>query len=204
MAVDYSHDNLLERAAAAKLRHHDYLQAKLQAYDTRCENRKSKRIPVVSFSGPGRAGKDTAAEFFCHYVGITYPGSVSKIVLPFIAAMTGDTEQNAWTTRHERRLFWIEACNSLRFDDYTLLLRMTLGAGDVAVGCRGRLEFYHAVRDRIFDTTVWVDNPRVSADPTIEYGPSDCDFMIPNYGSYVELYARIERIVSLMRVQLFT
>lgn len=203
MTPDYTLTNLVERAAEAKKKHKSYIDELLENYERRQRWRRKRAIPSVGYCGMGRAGKDTAAEFYCAHTGTKYPGSSSQMVLPIIATMVGISEEQAFAERHQHREFWIDACHAIRNPDFTLLLRMCLGAGDVAVGCRGRLELYHAVRDKILDVTIWIDNPRVPNDPTVEYGPEDCDFMVPNRGSHSELYSRIERVVSLMKTRMF-
>jgi hypothetical protein len=193
---NYSMENMLERAQAALHKKRAYVSELLGKYDARHKKRRKANIPVIGFMGMGRAGKDTAAEFYCHRMGLAYPGSSSRIILPVIAEMIGVPEEQAWQARHDNRLFWIDACHAVRHGDYTKLLRMALGSGDVAVGVRGRLELYTAIQEGVIDYNYWIDNPRVPKDPTVEFGPDDCDALLPNYGSLHDFYRRLDREVE--------
>ena len=199
MTPDYSLHNVRERAEEAKLKHQDYIAGLMQKYAERTLWRKSKNVPVIGFCGHGRAGKDTAAEFLCGHTLAVYPGSASSMVLPVVATALGVSPEQAWNERHQHRQFWIEFCHAFRGRDYSLLIRMCLGAGDVAVGVRGRLELEHAVAEGVLGTTLWIDNNRVQPDPTVEYGPEDCDFVVPNHGSRMELYARMRKFIKILQ-----
>ena len=133
MEPNYSLDNLEERANAAKQALNDRLVELEGAYHERCILRAASGIIPIGFCGMGRAGKDTAAEYICKQSGAVYPNSASWLVLPFIAHMIGISTERAWQERHQRRAFWIAACHAFRGKDYTLLIRMCLGAGDVGL-----------------------------------------------------------------------
>jgi hypothetical protein len=132
-----------------------------------------------------------------------YPGSCSTLVLPVIAHTLQMSEAQAWAERHDHRQFWIDWCHAFRNPDYTKLVRMVLGSGDVVAGIRGRLEFEAAHREALIDLSVWIDNPRAPADPTVEYGKDDCDLVISNGGSLREFYAKLNRFVSLLEERFF-
>ncbi len=195
MSGNYSLDGLADRAAAAKDAHAGRLSDTLALYEGRTDHRRRRGIPAFGFCGMGRAGKDTAAEYVCAHTDAVYPRSASWQALPFIAHMIGVSEEEAWNSRHQNREFWIAACHAFRGSDYTLLVRLCLSAGDVAVGIRGRLELAAAVRTGVVDLTLWVDNPRVPKDVTVEYGPEDCDIVVTNHGSITEFYAKLHRLV---------
>lgn len=199
MPPDYSLNNLLARARSSRERFADYVQAKLSLFEIGQAARAARRVPVVAFLGMGRAGKDTAAEYFCLVTGLTYAGSSSSMVLPIIADSIGIPPEQAWEERHQNRKFWIEWCHAFRHDDPALLVKMCLGAGDVVVGVRGKIELHTVQQARLIDYSVWVDNPRVPVDPTVEFGVADCDFSIPNHGGVTDLYRRIDVLVRLLQ-----
>jgi hypothetical protein len=196
---NYSFDDLLERARVSRERFADYVGELLRAYLERATRRAEKQTPVVAFLGMGRAGKDTSAEYFCLKTGLRYAGSASSMVLPIIADSIGVPPTQAWEERHQNRKFWIEWCHAFRHDDPTLLVKMSLGAGDVVVGVRGKIELHFVQQQKLIDYTVWVDNPRVPTDPTVEFGMADCDFSIPNHGAVTDLYRRIDVLVRMLR-----
>lgn len=199
MTPDYSLNNLLARARSSREKFAAYVADKLAAFDVFQVARACRRVPVVAFLGMGRAGKDTAAEYFCLKAGLTYAGSSSSMVLPIIADSIGIPPEQAWEERHQNRKFWNEWCHAFRHDDPALLVKMCLGAGDVVVGVRGKIELHAVQQERLIDYSVWVDNPRAPVDPTVEFGLADCDFSIPNHGGVTELYRRIDVLVRLLR-----
>lgn len=202
-APNYSMSNLLERARASRERFSNYIEERLALYESRNVYRSRNRVPVVAFLGMGRAGKDTAAEYFCHRAGITYAGSSSSMVLPIIADSIGISPERAWAERHQNRPFWIEWCHAFRHEDPALLVKMCLGVGDVVVGVRGKIELHDVQSKGVVGYSLWVDNPRVETDPTVEFSVADCDFSIPNYGGVTDLYRRIDVLVDMLSIPHF-
>lgn len=196
---NYTFDNLLLRARSSRDKHADYVAARLDQFEEKRGRRRERRVPIVAFLGMGRAGKDTSAEYFCLTTGLTYAGSSSSMVLPIIADSIGVPPERAWEERHQNRKFWIEWCHAFRHDDPALLVKMALGAGDVVVGVRGKIELHAVQQQRLIDYSVWVDNPRAAVDPTVEFGEADCDFSIPNHGAVTDLYRRIDVLVRMLR-----
>ncbi len=196
---NYSTQNLLERARASRERFKDYVAGRLDGFAARDAARRQRNAPVVAFLGMGRAGKDTSAEYFCLRTGLHYAGSSSSMVLPIIADSIGIPPEQAWAERHSNRPFWIEWCHAFRHDDPATLVKMCLGVGDVVVGVRGKIELHDVQQKKLIDYTVWVDNPSVPVDPTVEFGVADCDFSIPNRGGVTDLYRRIDVLVRALR-----
>lgn len=198
---NYTLDGLTERIRAAKDKHADYLALLLNHYEQRSEMRRAKNIGVLAFCGYGRAGKDLSAEYLCRLSKgrLKYPGSLSMIALPIIATAAEDTEDHAWAHRHNVRDFWIEACHALRGDDYSLLLRLSLGRGDVVAGVRGLFKIDDISRRNVVAGTIWVRNNRVEKDKTVEYDEEDCNCTIVNNGSRLELFARLRKFVGLLQ-----
>lgn len=200
---NYSLDYLPSRAAASRTRLQDDFTSALDAYHARKAKRKANNTPVIAFLGHGRAGKDTAAEYFCATADLWYAGSSSRVVLPYIADSIGLDEERAWTERHQNRMFWLNWCHAFRGLDYSLLVRMALGIGDVAVGIRGVLELDAVVNNKIVDLTVWVENDRVPVDPTVEYSKDDCDVVLCNNGSRLEFYAKLRKFYATLSTRWF-
>lgn len=198
VAPNYTHTDLLERARASREKFKDYVAQKLDGFAERQARRRERAVPVLAFLGMGRAGKDTSAEYFCLKTGLSYVGSSSSMVLPIIADSIGVPPARAWVERHQNRQFWIDWCHAFRHDDPAMLVKMSLGCGDVAVGVRGKVELHTVQQQKLIDYTVWVDNPRVENDPTVEFGVADCDFSIPNYGGVTGLYQRIDVLVRML------
>lgn len=195
---DYSLKDVKERARASREACATYVEDGLEEYEYRCSIREAKRLPVVAFCGYGRAGKDEAALYAASATELVYGGSPSSTVLPIIAHTLGIPEEQAWAERHEHREFWLHWCHAFREPDFTLLLRLALGRGDTAVGIRGRLELHHAVQNKVIDHVVWIDNPRVPVDPTVEYSAADCDLTLVNGGSLRNYYDKLGKFLRLV------
>lgn len=162
--------------------------------------RRSMCVPVVAFLGYGRAGKDTAGEYWCQRLGIHYVGSLSAMVAPFLARSVGDTIDNAWRLRHRHRDFWLNWCHGFRDGDLTLLLRLGLAVGDVIVGVRGRMELAAVRREALAWPLIWVGNSRCPDDPTVEFLERDCDITILNEGTHFDYYRKIDALIDMMKL----
>lgn len=149
------------------------------------------QYPTVALCGPGRAGKDEAGKFLGKNTCLTYIGSLSWVALPYMAKILGICEQEAWETRHDRRVEWYEALNEYRKDDPTRLVRDSLARGTIVVGVRDRLEIVESRREGLLTHILWIDRPGIPRDPTITYGPGDCDQVILNDGTLPEFHGQL-------------
>ncbi|NOS67798.1 MAG: hypothetical protein HOO67_05555 [Candidatus Peribacteraceae bacterium] len=150
----------------------------------------------ILFTGYGRAGKDEAASLVSKITGLRYAGSFSWAALPYVAARLGLHPQVAWETRHNMRQIWYDYCNDLRAADPTILARMVLQQGDITAGLRDGEELRACKAAKLFDEIVWIHRPGTPVDPTVTFGPGDCDSIITNRGTLAdyhnELRARCE------------
>lgn len=144
------------------------------------------------FVGHGRAGKDEAAAYVAKITGLRYAGSFSWAVLPYIAARLGLHPQVAWETRHSMRKQWYAYCNDLRAADPTILARLVLAQGDVTAGLRDKVELDACKAARLFDRIVWIHRPGTPVDPTVTFGPQDCDEILTNGGSLWDFHIELE------------
>ena len=185
--------------AARRVLHDDpeYVQDRLAAYKQRQADRTHNGTPVLMLCGHGGAGKDFAAEYLCQSTPMVYSGSTSNVVAPLIAKALGSNDvKSTFESRKQNREFWYAFCNEVRRDDPTLLAKLNLAAGDVVVGPRDSFEVYHTIEQGIVDLSVWIDNPRVAQDPTIKFGPDDCDITICNSGSRFAFYRKLDKLIS--------
>lgn len=177
-----------------------YKQEILQAA-AQCEIRRQQRgFPVLALVGPSRAGKDFGAEFLQGNYDVEYSGSMSKIISPLVAKALGKSVEEVYATRHTDKQFWFEFCNALRAKSPELLVRWSLARGDIVVGVRASAELEAAVAERLVDLTVFIDNPRVPEDPTLEYDASDCDLVLPNHAGKLEYLRRLRKLAGLLGI----
>jgi hypothetical protein len=173
-----------------------YVQRLLKAYVERQKYRDQHQIPVLAFCGYGRAGKDLGAEWLGHNYDILYGGSTSEIMNPLIAAVLEKDEKTCYAERHEDRLYWFNFCNTFRADDPTLLAKMLLSRSDTVVGIRGAIELESCISRGILNLAIWVENPRVDVDPTVEYISKDCDIIVENGGTKMEYFAKLRKLAN--------
>jgi len=149
-------------------------------------------FPIIAFCGHGRSGKDLAAKWLSGTYGVRYVGSVSHAVSPLIAESLGMSREEAFESRHDDRMYWFEWCNALRRDDPALLVKLTLAENDMVAGIRGDVELHACKAQGVIDLAIWVDNPRVEKDPTVEFSVDDCDLVIRNSGGRLSYFNRLK------------
>ncbi len=143
------------------------------------------------FVGFGRAGKDEAASFLHQHCGLRYGGSTSWAALPLMAKRLNLHPMHAWETRHQHRMEWKSACDGFRQQDPCFLIKLALEGGDVITGVRGLPEIVSCANQKCVDKIIWIDNPRVPVDPTVDFGPEHCTDRIINDGTLRRYHTRL-------------
>lgn len=166
----------------------EYVDNLLEQYQ---EVRESRPRPVLCFLGYGRAGKDAAAEFLGNSLGLPYGGSTSLVAAPLVASALGLPVEEAFASRHENRMFWFHFLNAVRERDQCLLAKLLLAQSAFVVGLRSKTEVESCVREGVVDTTIWVRNPRVPVDPTVEFEESDCHVTLVNDKSLETYHSKL-------------
>jgi len=196
--LDYSLDNVKERVEAAVKHNRLYIEERLQQYFQRKKVQQDRGLPVFSFVGYGRSGKDTAAEYIVKKTcgKLAYGGSNSYIMAPLIAHSLRVTVEEAFERRHENRNYWRVFLNTLREEDLTIIAKMSLAKSDMLVGLRGKAEVPAIVKERIADLVIWVERPQVEQDYTVEFTRQDCDLMILNDRELTHYHEKLDRLLS--------
>lgn len=145
----------------------------------------------ILFVGDGRAGKDEAAIFLGSITQLRYAGSFSWAALPHMAKLLGLHPCQAWEQRHQHRQFWKDELDKLRLSDQCHLARLVIQSGDIAAGLRDIKEIEAVKAERLFDRIIWVDRPGNPKDPTVTFGPEDCDEVIVNDGDLAQYHAKL-------------
>ena len=154
---------------------------------------------TIAFVGMGRAGKDTACDYLAQITTLRNAGTTSKYLCRYMAEKLGLSVEDAYARRHESdemRLKWYHGGNELREKGPTTLVRMALEHGDITGGLRDGAELRAARDEGVLDLIVWVENPRVPRDPTVMFGPEDCDLTVLNTGTLEEFHARLRRFAA--------
>ena len=150
----------------------------------------------VGIYGPGRAGKDECAAWLKRNTRLRYWGATSEVIKPHAAKRLGVSEREAWRTRHDHRELWRAIGDELRAGDPAALARVTLRSGDINVGVRALVEIEAVRREHLVDVAVWVDRPGLPDDPTLEFGPEQCDLILPNRWGLPELHGRLRNLAN--------
>ena len=148
----------------------------------------------VGIYGPGRSGKDAAAEWFAANTRLRYWGSTSQVITPHAAKRLGISEREEFRRRHEDRALWRQIGDELREVDPAALARVTLWDGDLNVGVRSLREIAAVRRERLVDVALWIDRPGVPEDPTLEFDESFADVIVPNRWGLPEFHARLANL----------
>lgn len=152
---------------------------------------------TVLFAGMGRAGKDTACEYLSKITTLRNAGTTSKYLCEYVASKLGLPVDEVYARRHESdemRTFWYNCGNELRQNGPATLIRRALECGEITGGVRDYAEVVAAREEGLIDILVWIENERVKKDPTVMFGPRECDLIIQNNWDLEEYYRRIERL----------
>mgnify|MGYP003654840251 CR=1 FL=1 len=152
----------------------------------------------IGICGPGRAGKDTAAEFLRDEYGLRYTHGTSRWAATLVwVAMTKlgheyDTVEECFNDRHNYRQLWAKIIGKHNAADPVRMYRECLQAQDLLTGIRWRNEFAACKAAGLCDVWLWIDRPNC-IDPTCEITPADCDGVIRNHGTLDEFRDELRR-----------
>lgn len=152
----------------------------------------------ISICGHGGCGKDTAAEMLAEMTPMRYVMGTSKFAADIVWEKWGKLNphygwKNAsecWEARRDHRKKWAEIIREYNQADPVQLYRDCLAAQELLTGIRWRNEQQACRVAGIVDLWVWLDRD-VPVDPTMDFGPEQCDIVIPNNGSKLALKRRL-------------
>ena len=154
---------------------------------------------IVAFCGPGRCGKDTAAEYWAKICSLRFKGGCSYTVLPHIAKSLEMSTREAYLSRHWNRDYWYEWCNEYRKNDPARIVRESLQHSDIICGVRDKCELQAALAEGLIDLAIWILRD-VPADTTLTYSASECDIIIDNYGTIEQFHHKLTRLANALGV----
>jgi hypothetical protein len=160
----------------------------------------------LAICGPGRAGKDTAAEFLATISPLRYTAGTSYWArhLVFDWMQRDGFPQYAdahacWLDRHNHRQLWAEIIGQYNANDPVKLYRDCLADQDLLTGIRWRHEQSACKGAGLCDLWIWIDRPGCD-DPTCQVRAEDCDITILNHGTLEEFHERLRRFASILRL----
>lgn len=168
---------------------------------------------VISLSGHGECGKDTAAPFFSRYLSIGYQESTSAcIVDPWwkeiqegiwsegnperpikeivIERHAYDSKEQFHEDRRNRRMDWVAYIEHFNWTygglGVGLYTKAVEDGNQILTGIRRKGQFERCL-DHIIDVPIWINRPGIKVDESQEYGPELCNFIIENDGTLDDL-----------------
>ena len=147
--------------------------------------------PKLAIVGYGRSGKDTAGIFLAKITDLKYNGSTSNVALPYIAKELNLPEEKVWAARHANKDYWKKWADEFRKDDPTRLTYEASLHADMIIGIRGKEELLATQAAGLVALTLWIENPRVPVDTTVDFDQSYADVVICNDADYSAFYRRL-------------
>jgi hypothetical protein len=167
---------------------------------------------TIALLGPSGSGKDFGAIWLTNHFACGYDRALSMILCRFLADELDLDIDEIVSQRHTYRMFLYSFANALRAKEPAMLVRLATKPTEyshLVVGIRARPELMAALQDGYVSCAIWVDNPTVGEDPTIEYGPDACHLVIkndPRQGSapYFRRLAALAKIVGWQQTKPFS
>ncbi len=152
--------------------------------------------------GNARHGKDTLAELFQEYFGITFMSSSQASSDFFLYDQLKDkygyqSPEDCFNDRVNHREEWYLAICDYNKDNRARLAQDILSTSDCYVGMRDKAEFDECVKQNLFDLIIWVDaSKRLPLEPGTSFNinMSDADIVMENNGTFEEFVEKAKRI----------
>jgi len=152
--------------------------------------------------GNARHGKDTLAELFQEYFGLTFLSSSQAAADIFLYDLLKgkydyQTPEECFNDRVNHRDEWyLEICNYNKDNRARLATDITKRVS-CYVGMRDKAEFDECKKQGIFDLIIWVDaSKRLPEEPSTSFNisKSDADIIVENNGTFDEFKEKARKI----------
>lgn len=158
------------------------------------DHQQIQKLPTVAICGPRNCGKDTAAGYIDEHTPLRFEGSLSKYLAPYVAGCLGLSIAETLSRKREFTDVWQKIGIEIRQKHGPLVLvTQCLRESDLIVGSRDILELAAIRCASLVDLVVWIDRD-VPEDPTLNFGPDECDIVISNRGSIESFQRRLTRL----------
>ena len=159
----------------------------------------------IAICGPGRAGKDTTALWFRDHTALKYVRSTSEAAAELcyekLKPVLGYASvKAAFDDRHAHRVDWANIIWDYNKPDGLRLYRDMLKEGNILNGIRRAGEIRALQDGNYIDLTIWIDRD-VPNDPSCEMTADDADIVVRNYGSFDDLYLKLQRLARALNVK---
>lgn len=154
-------------------------------------------LPIkIGIQGPGRSGKDTAADWLLANTMLKFAGTTSIVISRQIAFEDNITFEEAHDKRHAQRERWRAKGDWMRRHNPAKLAIYTSIGSNIVAGVRARVEMVGILNLGILDINYWIDKPDLPVDPTLEFGSELCHAIVPNHegvNEYLQRWSVIAR-----------
>jgi dephospho-CoA kinase len=152
--------------------------------------------------GHGRHGKDTVAEYFAEYFGLTFESSSYAAARIFLYKALKEKYgykdfTECYNDRGNRRTEWYNLICEFNKDNKTRLCEAILEHADCYVGLRDLLEVKECMRKELFDLIIWVDaSERLPLEDSSSFNISKdlADIIIENNGTLDMLHDKLSKL----------
>jgi dephospho-CoA kinase len=156
--------------------------------------------------GNARHGKDTLAELFNKYFGLTFMSSSQASADFFLYNQLKDkygytSPEECFEDRVNHREEWYLAICDYNKNNRARLAQDILKSTDCYVGMRDKEEFNECVKQKLFDIIIWVDaSKRLPLEPGTSFNisMSDADIIVENNGTFEEFVEKSKRIGKIL------
>jgi hypothetical protein len=160
----------------------------------------------VLILGNARHGKDTLAELFNQYFGLTFMSSSQASADFFLYNQLKDkygytSSEECFEDRVNHREEWYQAICNYNKDNRARLAQDILSRSNCYVGMRDKEEFNECVKQKLFDIIIWVDaSKRLPLEPGTSFNinMSDADIIVENNGTFEEFVEKSKRIGKIL------
>lgn len=162
----------------------------------------ARKIKVsIIVTGYARHGKDTVCEFLTSYKFKFRSSSEicnEKIVFPVLSEKYGyKTLEECFEDRVNHREEWFNLISEYNTPDAAKLAKDIFKENGIYCGLRNKKELIEIKNQELVDFIVWVDaSKRLPPEDTssMTITKEDCDIIIDNNGSKLELYLEVNRL----------
>ncbi len=156
----------------------------------------------IAICGPGECGKAFVSRKLAELAGLKYTYStsygVAKIVFQELSHRYTTLEE-CYADRRNHRQVWADIIEEYNNPSGIRLYDEMLEDTDILDGIRRRSELDKCMISGMLDIVIWVHNPNVPVDPTIDFGPEACTVTLDNSGTLLDLERKIVTLANVFR-----
>jgi hypothetical protein len=156
--------------------------------------------------GYGKAGKDTAAEYWRDNFGMTFMSSsmaaAEIFIFDYMMNKYGyNTKEECYADRHNRRAEWFDLICEYNYSDKTRLGRAILAKTGAYIGMRSKEEVRACREQNVFDLIIWIDAEERAgkeSEDSCTVTKEDAHMIITNNGTLEEFTEKLKKVGKIL------